>query len=196
MVLAATQLAAAEPQFMWLSNDDTPVERLAGREYAIVRIRVTVPPDGSVQDCETELSSGDPVIDALTCDLARKRLRFSPAVSEVGEKTYGVYRVATAWTLGERPEGANIDIRTTIERLPKHVHSPASVSLMFNVDERGEISGCAVEPRPGIPPANAQLGTIACEQLKASNYKPLPAKNKNGKLVPSVQTAVVNFIKR
>lgn len=196
LIALAAQMSAAEPKYMWFSNDDTPVQEIAGRDFVRVRLRLTIPSDGRVHACEIEQSSGNPRIDLYTCELTRKRALFRPARSPAGDVTYGVYRVPVVWAtkpLDLLPSG---DLSVPVKELPKGVHPPISVRLMFAVDNAGQISSCDGEPpwSSGIRPNNPALVSIACDQLLRS-WKAAPAKDEKGRSVSSVQNATVVITK-
>src|SRR4051812_28790294 len=62
------------------SADDFP-DYLQGHSSLrrMVYTRTTVRPDGSVQGCTAEASSGDAKLDAYTCAIILKRAKFTPA---------------------------------------------------------------------------------------------------------------------
>src|SRR5947209_4490458 len=88
------------------SADDFPeyLERAGGAW--IVHTRTTVRPDGTIQSCATELSSGDSKLDAYTCALIVKRAKFLPARWTDGSPVYGVIRVPVVWVVGSVPDEA------------------------------------------------------------------------------------------
>jgi len=80
-IAVAAQLAAPQPKYMWLSSDDTPYSQLPAKGYTSVAVRLTISPDGTIQNCEIEDSSGDRAIDGYTCSLSMRRAQFHPATS-------------------------------------------------------------------------------------------------------------------
>jgi hypothetical protein len=191
---AVSQLNAPVPQAMWFSNDDFPIRQMAGKEFAVVKLRLTIMPDGKLQSCEVEWSTGNQYVDKYTCDLTRRRAQFRPARAEDGTPSYGVLRMPVIWTVAPLDRGPHGDLVLTVSRLPKGVHPPASVRLMFSVDEEGRLSSCTAEPFPSMRKPNLVLAPLACDQL-AKQYKPTPAKDETGKTVRSIQDASVEFDK-
>jgi TonB family protein len=190
------QLIAPAPQYMWLSNDDTPVNELSGRDFALVRLRLTISPKGEVARCDIEQSSGNARVDNYTCDLARRRAYFRPARSAEGAPVYGIYRAPIVWAIGPAKLKVAADLEAKLNPRPKGIHLPAYVRVIFAVDEIGQISGCSDEPpsSQGMKPNNPTLVPIACDQL-IKNFRATPAIDDNGRPVQSIQNASVAFVK-
>lgn len=200
LVLAA-QVAAANPRNWkeWFSVSDMPdsaIRQDNGLWFA--GIRMTVSPNGSIQGCEVETSSGQRDIDRLSCGIAKSRARFDPARID-GQAVFGVFRRRIMWAVSSRgkmdttdPSPADLDL--TVNALPDRVKSPAIVAIAFAVDEAGRPSSCIED---GSNPSetlshDADLVALACEQIY-SDFKAVPAKARSGQPVVSVQTAVVRF---
>lgn len=179
------------------SDDDVPYQYLPEESDRSVGIRLTVRPDGKVQRCEAEYTSGIEGLDVYTCKIAKRRARFAPASAQAGTPAYAVYRTTVRWIVtgfASRPPPRQVaDLMLTIEALPAGVKSPEYVSVKFDVDDQGRASGCSAEaPSKAKSSDDPQLVEIACQQLLRS-YKPKPAKDEQGKPVPSVQDALVAF---
>jgi protein TonB len=199
-IAIAAQLAAPQPKYMWLSDDDTPYGQLPAKGYTSVAVRLTVAPDGTVQNCEIEDSSGDRAIDGYTCALSMRRAQFYPATSNDGSPTYGIFRQRVVWTRGPVPRVNSypVDLELTVKQLPKGVRSPFQVGLLFAVDENGRPSNCTERPqkfslgRRTKQKSDPQLVEVACEQF-LKLYTAIPAKDASGKHVRSVQDGTVRF---
>jgi TonB family protein len=191
---AAAQLSAPQPKYIWLSNDDTPVQEMT-EDVVRVRLGLVVHPDGRVHSCAIEQSSGDPRIDRYTCDLARRRALFSPARSAGGKATIGVYRVRVVWAQEPRKLDPAGDLIVPIPSRPKGLRLPAIIRVMFAVGLDGEISGCTGEPPSlGMDRNVPVLVPIACAEL-LKRFAPAAAKDDDGRPVESVQNASVVFTK-
>ena len=72
----------------WLSgslqNSDYPRAALNDRLQGRVSVRFTVLTDGRIANCRITASSGSPMLDATTCRLLTRRLRFRPARNSAG----------------------------------------------------------------------------------------------------------------
>lgn len=106
---------------------------------------------------------------------------------------YGIYRTYNIWWVGDRYPPAQprkADLYMKVAALPPRIKSPFLLRLAFDVDEVGRVSNCVAEE----PKSNAALTRVACDQLLKS-WKPIPARNSEGKRVASVQDATVVFEK-
>jgi hypothetical protein len=162
--------------------------------------RTTVRPDGTVQTCAPEATSGDSKLDAYTCALIVKRAKFQPATWD-GSATYGVIRVTVWWVFGppvskQASMKANVaDIDLSVDRLPKGAESIALTQLQVGADEKGRALTCAEVPPTDATEAKErfpELVPIACQQVLAS-LTLIPAVDDAGKPVRSVQSVLVRF---
>jgi hypothetical protein len=177
-----------------LSVDDVPLDIVPDGESRRVNVRVAVKPDGNIQNCRTEFSSGIPKLDAYTCAIILRRARFHPAIGLDGLPAYGVIRTAVTWAVNDTSRDWPADLELTVMKLPEGIKNSAFVNLMFAVDEAGRSSSCAVEePRPPVHrKLTNELIQVACGQL-LKNYVAIPATDIAGKAVRSVQDATVRF---
>jgi protein TonB len=67
-----------------LRNSDYPRAALRDRLQGRVSVRFTVLTSGRIANCRITSSSGSPLLDATTCRLLTKRLRFRPATNSAG----------------------------------------------------------------------------------------------------------------
>ena len=200
LVAVAASVSAPKPIGLlnWYRPDDMPAYHQIAGITRRVHLRVTVRPDGSLQNCEVENDGGDAKLAAYTCILTLKRAEFEPAMWSDGTASYGVYRTAPTWAVGSPPSPNSVpgDLELDVDRLPKGEKSPAFVTIMFAVDISGNPSSCsAVPPRSRRDRSDPELVSIACEQWIKS-LKATPAKNDAGEAVPSVQTGSVKFVRR
>ena len=182
------------------SADDFPIYLASAGVSRTVYTRTTVRPDGLIQNCVAESTSGDAKLDAYTCAIIVKRAKFLPAKWIDGSPAYGVIRVPVSWRIGNAPPAEGEmqsvpDLELSVNRLPKGAHKIAPVSLDVGADETGHVVSCV-----GHPPAAHNLGPrfpelvpIACEQV-TKTLSVQPAFDSSGKPLRSVQTASVHFI--
>jgi hypothetical protein len=183
----------------WFGASDVPTfleDRGTGLWW--VGIKITVRPDGVVQNCGVETTSRIRDLDRLTCQVALARAKFIPARQSDGSPVYGVYRTSVKWVIADAPfdtsKLSNPDLELSVQGLPSGVKSPSIARVMFAVDEKGQMSSCIAEPTKTYENAEniPELVSVACEQLGEA-FKPVPAKDSSGGLVPSVQDATVKF---
>jgi hypothetical protein len=210
MLLAlATQLSLPTPSNTRIpdvraifSYDDVPAYLIQkGNVNLTVYTRTTVTPDGTIQGCVAEVSSGDRKLDAYTCALIAKRAKFRPARWVDGSAAYGVIRVPVRWVVRNGPPSTDDSLRWTVpdvdlsvNHLPKGAHSIVGLSLQVAADENGRPVSCA-EWQPSKNDAGKhypELVSIACQQVTAGLTLSPPV-DAAGKPMHSVQTVSVHF---
>jgi hypothetical protein len=183
------------------SESDFPAAvKVTGIER-MVYTRTTVRPDGRVQGCVAEISSGDSSVDRYTCSIITQRAKYVPARWTDGSPAYGVIRFPVRWLLHGPPtaeESANItipDLELSVNRLPASAISAVIVNVEVAADETGKPSSCLENPA-WVSFARKQyfpeLVPIACQQVM-ENMKVNPAVDDTGKAVRSVQSVSVRF---
>lgn len=179
--------------------DDMP-DYLQGPGIWVVYVRATVRPDGTLQSCGAEASSGNSKLDAYTCQIIARRAKFAAAKWPDGTPVYGVIRVPVSWAIADAPlpEGAMLqamrpDVDLTVNKLPTGAHKVVGVELQVAADESGRIVACEEDPPIKIDPHGyfPQLVPLACQQ--AVNLHLSPPNDASGKAVRSVQTVSVHF---
>lgn len=83
----------------WASTDDYPARALRQEEQGTTRFRVTVGPNGRVQDCQVTASSGHEDLDQTTCRLITSRGRFDPAKDADGNPMVGYWSSQVKWVI-------------------------------------------------------------------------------------------------
>jgi protein TonB len=85
----------------YVSNDDYPQAAIRAEEQGTTRFRLTVGTDGRVSNCEITGSSGSSSLDRTTCDLMRRRARFTPAKDQAGNPIGDTHSASIRWVLPE-----------------------------------------------------------------------------------------------
>jgi protein TonB len=85
----------------YVSDADYPAAALRGEEQGATRFRLTVGPDGRVQDCTVTGSSGSSSLDSATCRIMKSRARFTPARDSTGSATGDTVSSTIRWVLPE-----------------------------------------------------------------------------------------------
>jgi len=93
------------------SADDVPLDIVPDGESRRVIVRVAVKPDGNIQNCRAEFSSGIAKLDAYTCAIILRRARFHPATGPDGLPAYGVLRTTVTWAVNAMPSNWPADLR-------------------------------------------------------------------------------------
>lgn len=83
----------------WVTMNDYPAMALREGSEGLVAFRVTISPQGFVDNCEVTGTSGNPDLDQTTCRVVTQRARFHPATDERGVPTAGSYSSRVRWVL-------------------------------------------------------------------------------------------------
>jgi protein TonB len=67
------------------SADDYPSSAQSAGAEGTVRASIVVGPDGRVQSCNVVQSSGNGSLDSATCNIIRRRAKFTPARDSNGQ---------------------------------------------------------------------------------------------------------------
>jgi TonB family protein len=178
------------------SYQDYPADLLAAGISGTVFARITVRPDGVVQDCVAEATSGNRELDTYTCRLIVKRARFAPAKWTDGSPAYGVVAVPVTWSIGmPRSEEQGADLELSVNQLPEDARSVVGLALEIAVDETGNIVTCVEYPSVASRPRYfPELVRLACQQA-TTGLTVTPAVDASGRPVRSVQALSVRFKK-
>ncbi|HEY0149403.1 MAG TPA: TonB family protein [Allosphingosinicella sp.] len=85
----------------YISDSDYPAAALRNEDQGSTRFRLTVGPDGRVQDCAVTGSSGSSALDTATCRIMKSRARFTPARDNTGRATNDTVSSTIRWVLPE-----------------------------------------------------------------------------------------------
>ena len=83
----------------WASDNDYPTRALQLSQEGVTGFRLSVGSDGKVSACDITRSSGSPELDKTTCDLMRRRARFTPAADCDGNPATGAYPSSVRWQI-------------------------------------------------------------------------------------------------
>jgi protein TonB len=73
------------------SNDDYPASAIAANAEGTAQAQLTIGPDGRVTGCNLIRSTGNGALDSTTCNILRRRVKFSPAKDTNGNATSDTY---------------------------------------------------------------------------------------------------------
>jgi periplasmic protein TonB len=62
-----------------------------------VSVLLTIDPGGRVVSCGIQQSSGQSVLDMYTCNILRRRARFTPATDALGNPVIGTVKAQVDW---------------------------------------------------------------------------------------------------
>jgi periplasmic protein TonB len=83
----------------WASDNDYPTRALQLGQEGVTGFHLAIGTDGKVTDCQITKSSGSPELDKTTCDLMRRRARFTPATDGDGNPAAGSYTSSVRWQI-------------------------------------------------------------------------------------------------
>ena len=82
------------------SNDDYPSEAIAAEAQGTAQAQLTIGPDGRVTGCNLIKSTGNNALDSTTCNILRRRVKFTPARDSNGNPTTDTYTTPPiSWVL-------------------------------------------------------------------------------------------------
>jgi protein TonB len=81
------------------SNDDYPASALRNEEQGTTAVRLTIGTDGRVSDCSITASSGSSALDNATCNILRRRARFTPAKDQAGNPISDTHNQRIRWEI-------------------------------------------------------------------------------------------------
>lgn len=183
------------------SYEDFPPFLMRSEGSWLVYSRTTVRPDGSIQSCGAEISSGDRRLDDYTCKIIARRAKFRPARWGDGTPVHSVVRLPISWIITDRsPAGLARDLpmpdlEILVDKMPVGAAPRVDVMLAASADDSGKIHECAE-----FPPNRSDkeyksypdLVPLACRQL-ITDVRAIPPVGNDGKSARSIQTFSVRF---
>ena len=87
---------------MLFSDSDYPASAQAAGAQGTAQAQLTIGPDGRVVGCNLVRSTGNGALDAATCNILRRRAKFTPAHDSSGAATTDTYTTPPiTWRLAE-----------------------------------------------------------------------------------------------
>jgi len=122
--------------------DDYPLAAISNNEEGAVRVELVITPAGRVGDCRVVESSNSAALDVATCNLLRRRARYSPARDALGRPVEDRQTVKTRWKLEGSPAGSPFTswIYRTIVRLDEK-HQPMSCRYEYG-SQGADLANC------------------------------------------------------
>jgi TonB family protein len=156
---------------------DYPESARKRREEGITGFLLTVGIDGLVNACQVIKSSGSPRLDMTTCQLAKLRARFEPALDSDGQAVIGYYPGVLTWRL---------------DRL-RDAPLPGTVTHTFMVEIDGRVTNCRIVAVTGDARKQFRVGPETCRHTAFDRYvEPVEARKR--KRVTEVETIVVSEV--
>jgi protein TonB len=83
----------------YFSDADYPASAQRNEEQGTTAVSLSIGPDGRVTGCTVTASSGSATLDAATCNILRRRARFTPATDSTGAATGDTTTTRIRWVL-------------------------------------------------------------------------------------------------
>jgi hypothetical protein len=202
VLAAAAVLSAPVPamNYDWFSGIyDWPNKGIGKNELVNIGVDVTVNPYGYMQSCTSHVRSGLPALGPYVCSRLGARAEFDAARDANGRRVYGIYRTSVILWSGEGKDAPR-DIDTSDFKISSKtaVSNPdrRQFVIQFAVDALGRPSACSLVPTVGygLNRTKQQVDSAfveqACSELPSKMHAE-PARDRSGRVVPSVQTAAV-----
>ena len=84
---------------MMFSTNDYPSSSIMKNEQGTAGVRYRIGVDGKVSDCRVVERSGSPTLDAQTCAIITKRVRYEPAKTKSGEPVASIGFQRIRWEM-------------------------------------------------------------------------------------------------
>ena len=81
------------------SDDDYPNSALQSEQQGTTAVQLIIGTDGKVSACNITSSSGSSALDSATCNVLRRRARFTPAIDSNGQPTGDTYSQRITWRI-------------------------------------------------------------------------------------------------
>lgn len=157
-----------------ITMKDYPESARKRREEGMTRFLLEISVAGEPTDCVVMQSSGSPRLDLTTCQLAKARARFEPAVDAAGKPVPGFYVGKVNWRLDR------------IREAPL----PGTITRTFDVAPDGSVSRCRITKVTGSAASQYRVGPTACRHTVYIRWDG-PIEARKTKRVTEVETIIV-----
>lgn len=134
MAAAATQPPILIRNSLVVSDRDYPTKVIENGDAGAVTAHLSVTPEGRVGGCKVTETSGSDALDGLTCRIATRRARFTPARDAGGQTAAGDYYVAVTWGTNADVMPITIPMQMGVKALPADYKQPAQMHVLFGGD--------------------------------------------------------------
>jgi protein TonB len=83
----------------YINDDDYPASAASAGQEGTTGFRLDIGADGRVSNCTITRSSGTPALDSATCNIMRRRAKFTPARDSNGNATTDSVSASVVWRL-------------------------------------------------------------------------------------------------
>lgn len=134
--------------------DAYPIEAIRLKQEGRVVVKLWLDDTGKVASCTVDRSSGVPVLDQRTCEIALAKLVFTPAQDRRGRPIAAQVTLPVRWILPEGPVDVSAHPGST----------KMSMDMVFSVDSNGVVLSCSATSDPVPLP-----GESFCDEYKVGS---------------------------
>ena len=98
-ILASIETPPRGNLVSFFSTGDYPIDAIRMRKQGTAAVRFWVAADGKVTDCRTVASSGNPLLDARSCQVITRRAKLEPARTKDGAPVASISFARIRWLL-------------------------------------------------------------------------------------------------
>ena len=134
MAVVATQPPRLIKNSLVVHDQDYPTKAIENGDAGAVTAHLSIAPDGRVGGCKVTETSGSDALDGLTCRIATRRARFTPARDAEGKAVAGDYYIAVTWGTNKDVMPITIPMQMGVKALPAGYTQPAQMHVLFGGD--------------------------------------------------------------
>jgi TonB family protein len=134
MLMAAATPPVLIKNSLVLHDRDYPTKMIEDGDAGVVSVHLYVTANGKVAGCKTTETSGSQALDALTCAIATRRARFTPAHDVGGQAVAGDYYIAVSWGTNSDVTPIQIPMQLGVKAIPPGYAQPAQMHVLFGGD--------------------------------------------------------------
>jgi hypothetical protein len=187
MLMAAATPPVLIRNSLVLHDRDYPTKMIENGEAGVVSAHLYVAADGKVTGCKATETSGSQALDALTCTIAARRARFTPAHDIAGRAVAGDYYVAVTWGTNGDVAPIQIPMQLGVKAIPSGYAQPAQMYVLFGGD--GKPTSCDTAASSGSMIADRAI----CAAITAQANLTPPPKSGSDEPAAAMRTYVATL---
>lgn len=187
LMAAAMQPPVMIKNSLVVRDRDFPTKLIENGDGGVVSAHLTVSPEGRVSGCKVTETSGSEALDKLTCDIAARRARFTPAHDAEGKPAAGDYWVAVTWGTNDDVTPISIPMEVGVQAMPAGYAQPAQMHVLFGAD--GKPMRCDVAESSGSAAADRAVCTAIERQASIA-----PPKSGSDEAAAATRTYVATLV--
>ncbi len=176
----------------WVTNDDYPQDKILSKIRGAVRVVLAVDATGKIYRRDIALSSREPKLDELSCNLVRRRGHYIPAKDTDGAPVSSEISRGVIWDIPNEVPKVNrlvkYDAIVQVQRLPqKRPYIEIVIREIISAD--GKRENCVLQEGSGI----ASFDRQACQLVTAAGHLP-PLRALDNQDIRGVRVRSIAFV--